>query len=174
MFARQAIPMTWDYAEANPFASSSGTWTESVDWVAKVLARISSGSAGIASQESALVTAGSAALISTDPPYYDNIGYADLSDYFYVWQRRALAEVHPALFGTVLAPRLMNSSPIRSGRVATWARSRSSRTGSERSSPAPAQRRPRTIQSPSTTRSSSQTPPATARPPLVGRPFSRE
>lgn len=117
VFARQAIPMTWDYAEANPFASSSGTWTESVDWLAKVLARISSGSAGIASQESALVTAGSAALISTDPPYYDNIGYADLSDYFYVWQRRALTEVHPALFGTVLAPKAdeLVANPFRHG-----------------------------------------------------------
>ena len=117
VFARQAIPMAWDYAEANPYASSSGTWTESVDWVAKVLARIDSGPAGIARQEGALAAASSPALISTDPPYYDNIGYSDLSDFFYVWLRRSLREVHPALFGTMLVPKTeeLVANPYRHG-----------------------------------------------------------
>lgn len=106
VFARQAVPMAWDFAEANPFAKSSGTWTESVNWVAKVLERLpTTGIPGGVRQGDAATEHLAGALISTDPPYYDNIGYSDLSDFFYVWLRRSLRPVHPELFSTMLVPK---------------------------------------------------------------------
>lgn len=106
VFARQAIPMTWDFTETNPFAKSSGTWTESVDWVAKVLDRFNSAPIkATVSQGDAATRNYHGVLISTDPPYYDNIGYADLSDFFYVWLRRTLRSVHPDLLSTMLVPK---------------------------------------------------------------------
>jgi putative DNA methylase len=104
VFARQAIPMTWDFSEANHFAKSSGTWSESVEWVAKVLDRLPNGPQGQAKQASAKDLEASV-ILSTDPPYYDNIGYSDLSDFFYVWLRRSLREIHPELLGTMLVPK---------------------------------------------------------------------
>lgn len=104
VFARQAIPMTWDFAESNPFAKSSGTWSESVEWVAKVLDRSPDGVRGEVQQEDASQRPLDA-LISTDPPYYDNIGYSDLSDYFYVWLRRTLRPILPGLLSTMLVPK---------------------------------------------------------------------
>lgn len=95
-FSRQALPMVWDYAEANPISNSTGNWAACVDWVWKVIAASPAvGTEGTVVQQDA---AGDARLvdgaaIATDPPYYDNIGYADLSDFFYVWQRRTLREV---------------------------------------------------------------------------------
>lgn len=104
-FARQAIPMTWDFAEVNPFSRSSGDFANTIPGSAAVLERLGTTSvAGVATQ----ADAGSRpmnALISTDPPYYDNIGYSDLSDYFYVWLRRSLRSVYPKLLGTVLVPK---------------------------------------------------------------------
>lgn len=105
VFARQAIPMTWDYAEINPFAKSSGTWTESVDWVAKALERLPALGVSDVRQADAATRDFGGAVISTDPPYYDNIGYSDLSDFFYVWLRRTFRTVHPDLFGTMLVPK---------------------------------------------------------------------
>lgn len=105
VFARQAIPMTWDFAEANPFAKSSGTWTESVEWVAKVLDQLPSVGSAYVTQVGAAARDLSQVLISTDPPYYDNIGYADLSDFFYVWLRRSLRSIHPDLLSTMLVPK---------------------------------------------------------------------
>jgi len=105
VFARQAIPMTWDFAEVNVFARSSGTWTESVDWLAKAVERLPTDQDGSAFQVDASTTAIRGVLLSTDPPYYDNIGYSDLSDFFYVWQRRSLREVYPDLFATLLVPK---------------------------------------------------------------------
>jgi putative DNA methylase len=106
VFARQAIPMTWDFAEANPFARSSGTWRESVDWVAKCVDRSPIGmKPGTARQLDAAANGDSGSLISTDPPYYDNIGYSDLSDFFYVWLRRSLRSVYPDLLSTMLVPK---------------------------------------------------------------------
>ena len=106
VFARQAIPMTWDFAETNPFARSSGTWTESVDWVAKVLDRLPLNAAGTnVAQSDASARAYVGPVISTDPPYYDNIGYSDLSDFFYVWLRRTLRSVYPDLLSTMLVPK---------------------------------------------------------------------
>ncbi|HMT06306.1 MAG TPA: DUF1156 domain-containing protein, partial [Solirubrobacterales bacterium] len=104
VFARQAIPMTWDMAEANPFASSSGTWLESTLWVSRVLDRLPASGLAQADQRSAADHPGGY-LISTDPPYYDNIGYSDLSDFFYVWLRRSLRDVHPDILGTMLVPK---------------------------------------------------------------------
>ncbi len=106
VFARQAIPMTWDLAEANPFARSSGTWRESVDWVAKCVDRSPlSNAPAVVSQLDAAALVDSGSLISTDPPYYDNIGYSDLSDFFYVWLRRSLRTMYPDLLSTMLVPK---------------------------------------------------------------------
>lgn len=107
VFARQAIPMTWDFAEANPFARSSGTWRESVEWVAKCVDRspLSRKGREHVAQVDASARDMGRLLISTDPPYYDNIGYSDLSDFFYVWLRRSLRSVHPELLSTMLVPK---------------------------------------------------------------------
>ncbi len=106
VFARQAIQMTWDYAEANPFAGASGDFVADADWIAKVLDQMPhSGGAGSARALNARSAAAASLLISTDPPYYDNIGYSDLSDFFYVWLRRSLRDVHPELFSTMLVPK---------------------------------------------------------------------
>ncbi len=106
-FGRQAIPMTWDYAEGNPFCSSSGSWKNMLEWVVKVVADLPvAGMAGEATQHDAASDAGlSNLVVSTDPPYYDNIGYADLSDYFYVWLRQSLKKTYPRLFSTMLVPK---------------------------------------------------------------------
>uniref|UniRef100_UPI0035E4394C DUF1156 domain-containing protein n=1 Tax=Thermogemmatispora sp. TaxID=1968838 RepID=UPI0035E4394C len=107
LFARQAIPMTWDFAEANPFSASSGNFQGAVEWVAEVVEALPAGPAGQARQRDALspFTGLSQPLISTDPPYYDNVGYADLSDFFYLWLRRMLAPIYPDLFSTLLTPK---------------------------------------------------------------------
>lgn len=105
LFARQAIPMAWDFAEANPFANSSGSIKEDIAWVAKALAHVPGSGVGEARQADASATNYGSVVISTDPPYYDNIGYSDLSDYFYVWLRRSLRSVHAQLMGTMLVPK---------------------------------------------------------------------
>lgn len=106
-FGRQAIPMTWDYAEANPLCESSGSYSNMLEWVYKVLVNLP-GSAiiGDAKQFDAQSDNGLRnIMVSTDPPYYDNIGYADLSDFFYVWMRQALRETYPKVFRTMLVPK---------------------------------------------------------------------
>ncbi len=105
VFARQAIPMTWDFAETNPFASSSGTWSESVDWVTRVLERLPARGSSVVRQADASTRSMAELLVSTDPPYYDNIGYSDLSDFFYVWLRRSLQPIYPDLLSTMLVPK---------------------------------------------------------------------
>ncbi len=108
VFARQALPMVWDFCEANPFSDSSGNFVGQVGYLANVAANSPVvGTQGSAIQQDAASDAALIveALIATDPPYYDNIGYADLSDFFYVWQRRALRDVWPDLFRRVLAPK---------------------------------------------------------------------
>jgi putative DNA methylase len=106
-FARQAIPMSWDFAEGNPFCMSSGAWTPSIDWVAKVIECIPVGAKGTVIQldSTATIDGIGGSTISTDPPYYDNIGYADLSDFFYIWLRRSLRSIYPSLFATALTPK---------------------------------------------------------------------
>lgn len=105
VFARQAISMTWDYAEGNPFSDSSGSLGESVEWVADDLARLPTNKLGKSSQASADEIDVRNSVISTDPPYYDNVGYADLADFFYVWLRRSLNDAYPTLLGTMLTPK---------------------------------------------------------------------
>ena len=105
VFARQAIPMVWDYAEANPFSSSSGNFLGQIEWVAKAVEHAPAVAKGVATQISASQRDYSGLVVSTDPPYYDNIGYSDLSDFFYVWLRRSLRGIHPQLVGTMLTPK---------------------------------------------------------------------
>lgn len=116
VFARQALPMSWDFAEANPFASSSGSFIEDVGWVTSALDRTPATCKGTAAQADA-GNLTPLALISTDPPYYDNIGYSDLSDYFYVWLRRSLRSIHPDLLATMLVPKAeeLVANPYRHG-----------------------------------------------------------
>ena len=106
-FGRQAIPMTWDYAEANPLCESSGSYSNMLEWVYKVLANLPvSAIIGDSKQFDAQSDNGLRnIMVSTDPPYYDNIGYADLSDFFYVWMRQALKETYPKVFRTMLVPK---------------------------------------------------------------------
>lgn len=106
LFARQAIPMAWDFAEANVLGSSSGNFAEDVEWVTRSLERLPVDVVpGSATQADAASRSYEGLLISTDPPYYDNIGYSDLSDFFYVWLRRSLRAVQPDLFATMLVPK---------------------------------------------------------------------
>ena len=117
-FGRQAIPMVWDYAEGNPFSESSGNWMAMLDWAWKVLATTPAHLPGIAIQADAQQQDISAdKVVSTDPPYYDNIGYADLSDFFYVWLRRTLKPVFSDLFETVAVPKAEEivATPYRHG-----------------------------------------------------------
>jgi putative DNA methylase len=106
-FARSALPMVWDFAEINPFSNSVGSFRNHVEWVASAVAALVPGTPpGSALQRDAAVSAVQGqAMISTDPPYYDNIGYADLSDFFYVWLRRSLASIYPSEMSTLLVPK---------------------------------------------------------------------
>jgi putative DNA methylase len=105
-FGRQALPMVWDYTEANPFSDSSGNILLGIEQAAKMIIALGIGMAGLAVQADASVQSISAnKVVSTDPPYYDNIAYADLSDFFYVWLRRSLAPVFPDLFTTLAVPK---------------------------------------------------------------------
>ncbi|AME28689.1 DUF1156 domain-containing protein [Burkholderia sp. PAMC 26561] len=105
-FARQALPMTWDFAEGNPFSESSGNWMNNVEWVAKAVDYFPARAGGGAAQQDASTqTTSEGKVVSTDPPYYDNVPYADLSDFFYVWLRRSLRPFFPDLFATVAVPK---------------------------------------------------------------------
>lgn len=118
-FRRQALPMTWDFGESNPFGGSSG----SVEKITEAIARVPSTSfstarGGFATQSDAQTQSISAhKVISTDPPYYDNIGYADLSDFFYVWLRRSLKPIFPTLYSTLAVPKAeeLVATPYRHG-----------------------------------------------------------
>jgi putative DNA methylase len=117
-FGRQAIPMVWDFAEANPLCDSSGNWMAMVDWTWKVLKAAPARAGGAAAQDDAQSQSVSAdKIVSTDPPYYDNIGYADLSDFFYVWLRRTLKPVFSDLFATLAVPKAeeLVATPYRHG-----------------------------------------------------------
>jgi putative DNA methylase len=105
-FGRQAIPMVWDYTEANPFSNSSGNWSLGISQSAEMCYRLGIGISGIAIQYNAQSDNGLRdIMVSTDPPYYDMIGYADLSDFFYVWMRQSLEDTYPELFSTMLVPK---------------------------------------------------------------------
>lgn len=106
-FARQALPMVWDFAEANPFSDSAGSFVGSVAWTAKALEATPGRFPGQARQLDAMAAVNGVTepIACTDPPYYDNIGYAELSDFFYVWLRRSLGHIYPDLFSTLLTPK---------------------------------------------------------------------
>ena len=105
-FGRQAIPMTWDYAEGNPFSDSTGNWQSMVEWVSKVIENSSATPDSYCiNRDAQNQIISQYKIVSTDPPYYDNIGYADLSDFFYVWLRRSLKQIFPSLFTTMAVPK---------------------------------------------------------------------
>jgi putative DNA methylase len=117
-FARQAIPMTWDFGEGNPFCESSGTWSPSIGWVAMAIDHLPAAEAGGASQmDASSQSLSKNKVVSTDPPYYDNIGYADLSDFFYVWLRKTLKPVYSDLYATIAVPKVeeLVATPYRHG-----------------------------------------------------------
>ena len=122
LFSRQAIPMAWDFAEANPLSTSSGSWTVVSEGIKKGMAPTVECAdrrpAGFALQSDAQTQVISDhKVISTDPPYYDNIGYADLSDFFYVWLRRSLRPIFPKLYATLAVPKAeeLIATPYRHG-----------------------------------------------------------
>jgi putative DNA methylase len=117
-FGRQALPMVWDYAEANIFGDAAGDYGRCVGSLAEVLENHLIVGVGSAFQQDATTqTLPIPRVFSTDPPYYDNIGYADLSDFFYIWLRRSLRSVFPDLFATVAVPKAeeLVATPYRHG-----------------------------------------------------------
>ena len=117
-FGRQAIPMVWDFAESNPFSDSSGNFGGGIASIVNGLGSLNpliAGHTGQVDAQSQEVATGK--VVSTDPPYYDNIGYADLSDFFYVWLRRSLRSVFPELFVTLAVPKAeeLVATPYRHG-----------------------------------------------------------
>jgi putative DNA methylase len=107
-FGRQGLAMTWDFAEANIFADAAGDYQRCVGSLSEVLDRLDPRAGGFAERRDAMssISIPANSVISTDPPYYNNIGYADLSDYFYVWLKRSLQGTsNSALFETLLAPK---------------------------------------------------------------------
>ena len=116
-FRRQALPMAWDFGEANAFLKGQPSeFMTSAEWVARCLNALPMGK-GEASQVDAASRGYGGVLVATDPPYYDNITYADLSDFFYVWLRRSLLSIFPGLLGTLLTPKAdeLIASPYRHG-----------------------------------------------------------
>jgi len=117
-FGRQAIPMTWDYVETNIFSSSSGNVSSGFEWAQKAICAFPAAPRGFATHDDAQTQDASLdRVVSTDPPYYDNIGYADLSDFFYVWLRRSMREGFPELFSTLAVPKVeeLVATPYRHG-----------------------------------------------------------
>ena len=119
LFGRSALSMVWDFAEANPFSNLSGNWSGQMDWIQKAVAAVPSQGLGEVKQQDAAarVAEFSSPLVSTDPPYYDNVPYADLSDFFYVWLRRNLSGVWPKETATMLTPKAdeLVANPDRAG-----------------------------------------------------------
>jgi putative DNA methylase len=118
-FGRQAVPMVWDFAEANALGDSTGSYSSAIDQGFRVIRdALPAISKGYATQSDAQTqTISQNKIISTDPPYYDNIGYADLSDFFYVWMRKSLRPVFPSLLATIAVPKSeeLVATPARHG-----------------------------------------------------------
>ncbi len=117
-FGRQAIPMSWDYAESNPLSDSSGNFLGGITSIFEGIYNTAPCRVGQSIQADAQTqTVTSMKVVSTDPPYYDNIGYADLSDFFYVWMRRGLRNIYPDLFATMAVPKAeeLVATPYRHG-----------------------------------------------------------
>ncbi len=117
LFARQAIPMIWDFAEGAILGSAAGAFSRQVSSIATTLNLLPAAAVGDASQADAASRDYSDVVVSTDPPYYDNIGYSDLSDFFYVWLRRSLRPTLPNLLSTMLVPKAeeLVANPYRHG-----------------------------------------------------------
>jgi len=119
LFSRQAIPMTWDFPEVNPFAGAAGDFGVTTTSMARSIENVSAHrvEAFVSQADAQTQTISTGKVISTDPPYYDNIGYADLSDFFYVWLRRALRPIFPALLATIAVPKAeeLVATPYRHG-----------------------------------------------------------
>ena len=118
LFGRQAIPMVWDFAEPNLFADAAGDYGVSLNTLSKVIDRFPCNNRGYCLQSDASnQTISQNNVVSTDPPYYDNICYSDLSDFFYVWLRRSLRTVLPSIFATMAVPKAMElvATPYRHG-----------------------------------------------------------
>lgn len=121
LFARQAIPMTWDFVELSPF-SNVGSWFSTVESIIGLFPNLRTEPAGhVAQADASRQSISTGKVISTDPPYYDNIAYADLSDFFYVWLRKSLRGYYPSLFGSMTSPKdeeLVASAYRHGGKVA--------------------------------------------------------
>jgi len=108
-FSRQALSMVWDYGEMNPFSGTAGDWLESTHWVSEVVEAISDtpqfATVCRGSSDEASVHVASADAVVTDPPYYDNVIYSDLADFFYVWLRLTIGDLYPDHFGSELTPK---------------------------------------------------------------------
>jgi putative DNA methylase len=117
LFSRQAIPMAWDFPEVNPFAGAAGDFGATTLSMSKVIAQCSTSIAHVDQADAQWQSISASKLVSTDPPYYDNIGYADLSDFFYVWLRKSLKPIFPDLFATLAVPKAeeLVATPYRHG-----------------------------------------------------------
>lgn len=118
LFGRQAIPMCWDFAENNIFGNAAGDYIISLNSIIKVINKFDNDKSGHTLQADAQIqNISDNKVISTDPPYYDNIGYADLSDFFYVWLKKSLTDIYPTLFTTLATPKTdeLIASPYRHG-----------------------------------------------------------
>lgn len=119
LFGKQSLPMAWDFAEANILVNTVGGYLPAAQYIADCIEKLPlQGGEGFATQANASQSNISKdKLVSTDPPYYDNIGYADLSDFFYVWMRRAIKDIYPELFSTVAVPKMeeLVATPYRHG-----------------------------------------------------------
>ncbi|UZW55618.1 hypothetical protein NUH86_02075 [Sphingobium sp. JS3065] len=118
-FARQAIPMTWDFAEVNVFSTSSGSYHSLFSRMVKGFEAIGAGvqQACVTQADAQSLSYNAGTVVSTDPPYYDNIAYADLSDFFFCWMKPSLKEVYPDLFGLLVTPKAdeLVATPYRHG-----------------------------------------------------------
>ena len=117
-FGMTGISMSWDYAESNPFSSSTGCFSNMLTWVHKCLANLPASGNGRAEQKDAQSDNGlRKIMVSTDPPYYSNVPYADFADLFYAWMRRSQKDVYPDLFSVMLTPKAeeLVADPYRAG-----------------------------------------------------------
>lgn len=114
-FARPALSMVWDFVETNPFSQSTGNFGGQVEWTASALEGLPTSGSPTVTQADASTRGFAGKVLSTDPPYYDNVPYSSLSDFFYVWLRRSLRDIHPELLSTMLVPKAeeLVASPYR-------------------------------------------------------------
>lgn len=117
VFGRQVIPIVWDYAETNPFATTTGSFSAAYEMVENGLFTLGSGVGQINQSDAQTAILPSGSVVCTDPPYYDNVGYSDLADFFYCWLRPAMKTLMPELFSTIAGPKKdeLIASPYRQG-----------------------------------------------------------